>query len=203
MADANELIYQNANTYRLHADNLRWTLLGGYAAFLAAVVSLTGDQLAASLRDSRIAFLGFLVSFAYLGVLAVQNWFYNLFAQWVGECEARLVGAQALRPLNAFAQDRGKFVNPYHPAFFLAQFVVGSVAYYFLAASLRQVVPALASLSNGQAVVAWLEGLAVYFAILNLVFLNWNRLMYEGVVVRLSNLYKPVDDGENDQSESA
>jgi hypothetical protein len=35
-AKANELIYQKCNEYRLHADNLRWTLLAGYGVFFGA-----------------------------------------------------------------------------------------------------------------------------------------------------------------------
>jgi hypothetical protein len=59
--EADRIIYEKSNAYRLHADNLRWTLLAGYAAFFVAVLSNVSNI---SGRDSDKATLaGFLGDF--------------------------------------------------------------------------------------------------------------------------------------------
>ena len=189
--DADKLIYQNCNTYRLHADKLRWALLGGYVVFLAALVGLSrGNNANVSLDDPRITFLSFFLSFAYLGILAVQNWFYNLFSQWVGECENRLINGERLRGMGSFAKERGRTITPYHPAFFLALLLVGLVAYYFGVLTLSLVVPQIVGWVDPYQVWAWLVGMILYFTILHLFFRKWNSMIYEPIIVKLSNLYK-------------
>jgi hypothetical protein len=193
------LIYKNSNTYRLHADNLRWTLLGGFAAFLAALLGLS--QAASSplqLTDPNVAILAFGLSFFYLWILAVQNWFYNLFARWVDDCEARLTAGKPLRTAQAFARSAGPSISPFHPAFFLAEIIVGSVAYFFLSLAIRSasipwLTPLLQKLSSQGSSLLWLVGFMCYFGILNFVFRRWNRLVWKPILEKLSNLYKPVD----------
>jgi sulfite exporter TauE/SafE len=116
MEDADKLIYEKSNTYRLHADNIRWALLGGYAAFFGATIQIANTP--------PIGVVLFLIAIVYLIVLGVQNWFYNLFALFVKECESRLAANERLRPLEDFAQEVGGEVNPFHPAFFFAMLVV-------------------------------------------------------------------------------
>jgi hypothetical protein len=73
-SEADKLNCVNSNTYRLHADNLRWSLLGGYAAFLAAILTFSGGGThTISLQDPAVTILAFILSFGYLWILAVQN----------------------------------------------------------------------------------------------------------------------------------
>ncbi len=66
-----KLLYEKANTYRLHADNLRWTLLGGYGVFYAAVAAQLKDatQAIPTLPIVIISFSLFIVSIFYLRLL--------------------------------------------------------------------------------------------------------------------------------------
>ena len=195
--DADKLIYQNSNAYRLHADSLRWTLLGGYAVFLAAVLGLSSPgATSAAIMNPILTLLGFIVSFAYLWILAVQNWFYNLFARWVDDCESRLVKDERLRGLQTFAKAAGSSISPFHPAFFFAEMLVGSVAYYLLAqtivnATVPVMTPALLALPSWASTGLWVVGFIGYFGILNVVFLRWDRMVYKPVLSKLSNLYQP------------
>lgn len=201
MPDPDELIYQNANMYRLHADNLRWSLLGGFAAFLAAVFSLSQSQVKSIKLDSPfLAALAFLISFSYLWVLAIQNWFYNLFAQFVDDCESRIINKQSLRSLQSFAKERGCKITPFHPSFFLSELIVASVAYYFLCISADNIfIPRITDFiySMGPTTPIWLKGggYLIYMLSLHLIFKNWDSLVYRQIIERLSNLYKPVSPG--------
>jgi hypothetical protein len=206
---ADKLIYQNSNTYRLHADNLRWTLLGGYAAFLTAIIGLSQSSgTSINISDPIISFLAFLVSFTYLWILAVQNWFYNLFARWVDDCEYHLVDGTPLQTLQVFAKVMGPSISPFHPAFFMAELLVGSVAYFFLSYTIRYatipwLTPILQNLPPWLAITLWVAGFLLYFAVLNIFFLNWQQLVYEPIISHLSNIYKPVVKGKTIRSKSA
>ncbi|MCF7965503.1 MAG: hypothetical protein K9L79_08180 [Methylobacter tundripaludum] len=179
MSDANSLIYQNANTYRLHADNLRWVLLGGYATFLVGMLSTQNNIL-----ESPVVAIGLAaISFLYLLILAVQNWFYNLFARFVDECESRLASKENLRPLQEFAKEKGKDITPFHPAFYFALVIqplgITIFLYKGFAAICKTEMPLL----------LWS---AVFFAILlvmHFLFKGWNKFIYKGLIVKLSNLY--------------
>ncbi len=107
-AKTDELIYKNANQYRLHADNLRWTLLGGYAAFIVAILSLSKSNIDI-INNAIFYLLLFAVSWGYFWILAVQNWFYNLFARFVDDCENRLTLGKNLQTLKSFAQKKRKY----------------------------------------------------------------------------------------------
>jgi hypothetical protein len=197
-SEADKLIYQNSNTYRLHTDNLRWTLLGGYAAILAAIVSFAPsgtDTL--DINKPIISLIAFILSFAYFWILAVQNWFYNLYAKWVDDCEYRLIAGRHLQSLQSIAKTEGETISPFHPAFFLAELIVGTIAYSFLALTIRNstvpnLTPILQAMPAWLAFFLWLGGMALYFYVLNDIFRKWNRLVYKPIILRLSNIYKPV-----------
>jgi len=90
MNDVDKLLYEKANTYRLHADNLRWTLLGGYGAFFAAVIfQLKDNPVQQDFQTAALFFVLFCVSILYLFILAVQSWYYNLFSAYVEDCEEK------------------------------------------------------------------------------------------------------------------
>jgi hypothetical protein len=196
-SEADKLIYVNSNTYRLHADNLRWSLLGGYAAFLATLVGLSQNAVGAvTLANPYITLLAFLLSFAYLWILAVQNWFYNLFARWVDDCEQRLVGNRRLCTLRDFAMGAGAAVSPFHPAFFLAEISVGTVAYFFFTVSLYNadvpIFEPLWNLPRWRQVALWIVCMVLYFVLLNVIFAHWQSWVYARLIRPLSNLYQPL-----------
>jgi len=197
-SEVNSLIYKNANTYRIHTDNLRWTLLAGFAAFLTGFFSILDlNEIEIGILDFKISILLFIISFGYLFILAVQNWFYNLYARFVDECEERLVKGDNLRTLQQFAKEIGPEITPYHPAFFIAIVIVGSTALFFLYLAIADLyIPKIStfinSLNNNLVIVVSLFLVAVYFAVLHLVFKHWNKFIYKPIIVRFSNIYKPI-----------
>lgn len=166
--DVNKLIYEKSNTYRLHADIVRWALLGGYAAAFAAMLQV---------KDNReINYLFFLISLAYVFILAVQSWYYNLFAGFVRECEYRLMEGINLRSMEAFARSEGAANTPYHPSFIfalLAVLITGAVFWFRATNSVY-----------GAIVVGFLS-LAIFFAL----FLYWDALVYKSFLRPLSTLF--------------
>jgi len=67
-------------------------------------------------------------------MIAVQNWYYNLFAAYVRECEQKLSAGEALRSLSQFETDKKvlKKIEPHHPAFSFALFIVALTSVWFL-----------------------------------------------------------------------
>jgi len=57
-------------------------------------------------------------------VLAVENFFYNLFAEYVKDCEAKRDAKEKLRTLRQFAKDEARRVGPFHHSFFFAMLIV-------------------------------------------------------------------------------
>lgn len=214
MKEVDRLIYEKSNTYRLHADNLRWTLLGGYAAFFAAATSLLSPQNTSNHFETvALNLLLFTVSYGYLFVLAVQNWFYNLFAKFVKECEQRLCDNKPLRPLEEFAVDQGPYVNPFHPAFFFAELVVSITSFYFLYSAFilplraltdtlvqlipfkAQIVPTLISISFVLVILTFYLYITNYF-----LFQRWNSIVYKRIIVPFSNLWQPLNNTEENKA---
>jgi len=208
MKEVDRLLYEKSNTYRLHADNLRWTLLGGYAAFFAAATTLLSPQNTANHFETvAINILLFIVSYGYLLVLAVQNWFYNLFAKFVKECEQRLCDGKPLRPLEEFAVHQGPYVNPFHPAFFFAELVVAITSFYFLYSAfvlpLRAFIDSLIhTIPPTSQIIPTLIFIGIPVVILTsyLIFTNyfllkrWNSTVYKWLIVPFSNLWQPLHD---------
>lgn len=166
--DVNRLIYEKSNRYRLHADVVRWALLGGYAAAFAAMLQVQSN--------TNINYLFFAISVVFVFVLAVQNWFYNLFAGFVRECECRLVEGTNLRPLEAFAKSEGENNTPYHPSFIFALVTVLLTSTVFMYRASGNM---FCSVLNG------LLLLTTFFAL----FANWDRWVYKPFLKRLSNLF--------------
>ena len=143
MNSVDKLLYKKANTYRLHADNLRWTLLGGYGAFVAALMlqikDVTGNL---DFRTVALFFILFCVSILYLFILAVQSWYYNLFSEYVEYCENKIVREERLVSLSDFTEldkenvsEKIKVKNsitPLHPSFSFALYVVALTSMGFL-----------------------------------------------------------------------
>ena len=199
MKEANKLIYEKGNNYRIHADNLRWTLLGGYVAILAALFTFNdAGNNSNLLEEPAIAFFLFIVSFCYLWIIAIQNWFYNLFARFVEECEYRLVNGEDLRTLQMFAKDVGPAITPFHPSFFLAELIVATAAFYFLVLVINNLyIPIISDyLSNLSVIISSILRIVVfgvYFGLLNHIFRKWEKIVYRKVIVKISNLYMPLE----------
>jgi hypothetical protein len=208
-SDTDKLIYQNSNTYRLHADNIRWTLLGGYSVFLVAIVGLSQPTTTSiTAIPPAISLLAFILSFGYLWILAIQNWFYNLFARWVDDCEYRLIAGVPLRSLQTLAKSAGPTVSPFHPAFFFSQLLVGTVSFFFLVLTINnltipRLTPILLSLPPWLVLLFKAVGLILYFGLLNMVFRRWHNLVYQPIIRRLSNLYVPLQKEDETIPETA
>jgi hypothetical protein len=112
MNDTDKTLYENANKYRLHQDTIRWTLLAGYAAFFAATATLLMSKPVQDSVTWRIALslVLFAIGAAYLIVLAVENWFYNLFAGYVRDCEESVTLNQPLRTMAAYVSSQLLFL---------------------------------------------------------------------------------------------
>jgi len=80
-------MYDKAHTLRLHQDNLRWTILGGYFALMGGVLAfLEKGNLCSNQRSAVICF-AFVANNLVLLIVAVENWYYNLFTKFVHHCE--------------------------------------------------------------------------------------------------------------------
>jgi len=177
MKESDKLIYEKSNAYRLHTDKLRWTLLAGYAAFFAVVTRIFSEN---GDCDSDIK-LYYLVSFAistlYFLVLAVQNWFYNLFAQFVTECEFRIVNEKNLRSLEEFAKERGEVITPFHSSFFFSLLIVALLSSWFLSEFINA------------GTLTTLVIFVVYFSGFYFAFKKWNSVVYRNLIEPFSNLF--------------
>ena len=121
MTISDDELFRNGNSYRLHQDTLRWTLVAGYAAFLVGIMGITG------LSKKPHELLGIfivVIGFCYMFILAVENFFYNLFSEYVKDCESRHDGKEELRTLQQFAQDKAKQIGTFHHSFFFAMLIV-------------------------------------------------------------------------------
>ena len=177
MEDSDKLIYEKSNAYRLHADKLRWTLLAGYAAFFAVVTKILKENTGVD-GESELYFLAFfIISTLYLLVLAVQNWFYNLFARFVTECEFRLVSGEKLRTLEDFAQANGESITPFHPSFFFALLIVAVLSSWFLSEYFKA------------GFIATTVIFVVYLSVFYFAFKNWNSIIYTNLIKPFSNLW--------------
>ena len=106
MDKKDELIYNKANSYRLHTENLRWILLGGYAVFFSAAIQTL--QNTNGLGKAGFAFAAFFISILVLLVLAIQSWFYNTYSGFVKECEERIIKDQELRSHSDYLKEKAE-----------------------------------------------------------------------------------------------
>ena len=100
----NELLFDNAQRYRLHQDNLRWSLSGGYAAFFfGSILLLTnpnvrGDNFLVSHLELWLLIAGTI----YFIALGVENWWYNVFTHYARACDDKLSQGQDLPTIGQF-----------------------------------------------------------------------------------------------------
>jgi len=207
MDETNSLLYESANRYRLHLDNLRWGLLAGYAGLMTALVSLAHDGQGQPLcNNTSVNALLLVLSTAYFWVLSIQNWFYNLWARYVRECEQLLIAGKRLPALEVFAKKEGCKVSPYHPAFFLVQVVVGLIGTYFLVALVYEVLAPFQPFSTDSSGITRYVA-AAPFAVAyvyghHLALRYWDRLVYRKILLRFSNIYDPERRGAHSRRKS-
>jgi hypothetical protein len=182
MVESDKLLYEKANTYRLHADNLRWTLLGGYGAFFAAVMlQLKDTGLQPNPQTALLFLILFSISLFYLFILAVQSWYYNLFGAYVEDCEERLVSGQKLESLATFTESAKATITPLHFGFSFALYIVAFTSLGFLIPVFQYIFFSL-QIDIAQNLFRILGfailGFVLYIAIFRLIFRNWNKLAF-------------------------
>lgn len=188
MNDVDKLLYEKANTYRLHADSLRWTLLGGYGAFSAAAIFQLKDNFQVSdllympdISAVTLSFMLFFISILYLFILAVQSWYYNLFSAYVEYCEEKLMSGKRLESLKIFSEMSQKNITPLHPAFTFALYIIALTSMGYLFPLVRYLIFYFRIDFQQNAI--WLVGFAilsfvVYVSFFNLLFRRWQTLTY-------------------------
>jgi|GEM_PF-1270905 len=183
MKDTNKnLIYTNANTYRLHADNLRWTLFGGYIIIFGTVYSINEPYICLAL---------WIFSIFYLFILSVQHWFYNLFAKYSAECEQNIIDNKNLKSLERFAKDYGSFIKLDHPAYTFALLIVSVCAAIFFARFISSLITIPLFYCLNISNICLFTGLSIFIHVILIFILSifWNSFVYENIIKNLANLW--------------
>lgn len=185
----NELLYEKCHNYRLHADKLRWTLLAGFVAFFAVItpaISGNGPLKIPKAYESEVFFALALISIFYLLILAVQSWYYNVFAEYATHCDDELVGDGKLVSLKEFRTnilDKSS-ISPMHPSFSFAILLVWSVTYALVLAGLHGRQDCFSILVNENVFLSWLVSLV--FVVL--IFKYFWNIIYRFLIA-------PIDSG--------
>ena len=176
MNEKDRALYANANTYRIHQDNVRWTLAGGYAAFIGATVKILSDKDVTNdiffLLSLAIAFL--LIGTFYLLILGVENWYYNYFADYVRDCETQIHKSLELRTLSSFGNKHKEEISPVHPSFIFVLSIVALGNSYYIFVILRKLI-------HDASYCWYLLITLIYFLIILLLFRNWNKTVFPWV----------------------
>ena len=100
----NELLFDNAQRYRLHQDHLRWSLSGGYAAFFFGSILLLANPNVRSdtFLVSHIELWLLIAGTIYFIALGVENWWYNVFTYYARACDEKLSQGQDLPSIGQF-----------------------------------------------------------------------------------------------------
>jgi len=120
-------------------------------------------------------------------VLGVENFFYNLFAEYVKDCESRRDADQRLRSMRAFTQEKAGEIGPSHPSFIFAMIMalvgnLGLTAYLF----------------KGERIWQYVLGALIGLLFIAIMF-GWRRVVYPQVVRRLQRIFD-ASDGERSRS---
>jgi hypothetical protein len=121
----NQILFENANKFHLHQDNLRWSLSAGFAVFFYGGINVVyNPTIKIAAGDSYVHFLQLtitLIGTAYFLVLMMEGWYYNLSLCYLVYCEKRVAQRRNLIPL---ARYRRKIVSPFHPSFACVLFFI-------------------------------------------------------------------------------
>jgi hypothetical protein len=191
MNEKDRTLYTNANTYRLHQDNVRWTLAGGYAAFLGASVTiLSGRAITDNIFFYLLAAAFFLIGTAYLFILGVENWYYNYFADYVIDCETRIDNSLGLRTLSSFGDERATEITPDHPSFILSLSIVALGNSYYIVAILSKAISDTTWYWKLIEIGVYLIITWIYFCLFRKLFRKWNQLVYPWIK-KYQHLWRP------------
>jgi hypothetical protein len=159
------------------------------------VAVITRNEIAGNAALSiSLSIVLFLIGTCYLVLLAIENWFYNLFADYVKETEDRLMCKREVRPLSHFAKDKGHVTNPFHPSFYFALVAVTLGNTFFIIISLNRFLDAL---SAGAVIILckaiiFLLFFSVYLWFFHFIFKRWERIVYRRIIHPLQHLYDSV-----------
>ena len=177
MPISDDELYKNANSYRLHQDVLRWSLLAGYAAFLVGIISLNrGFNLL-----SGIALVA--IGYCYMCILAVENFFYNLYAEYVKDCESRAESSSKLRTVREFSSVEAHRISPFHHSFFFAVTIVlfgNFMVVGFLS-------------SHGVRIAFYVLNIIIFLAI----FLAWKTFVFPYIVLPIQRIFDVSAEDKN------
>ena len=190
-----ELLYEQSHKYRLHQDTLRWTLLGGYAAFFAATTGLLATEQMSKRPELTIALSAILVVIgtAYFAVLAVENWYYNVFAMYVRDCDQRLSSGSELQTMEEFSESSAEEIPTFHLSFWFAELIVvaGNTVFLFVLTSTLFHNPIYESRLSYPAI--FLSYWIPYVLICHVLLQYSHRGTLQHVLKRLQDLYTPKD----------
>jgi len=113
-------MYDNANSLRMHQDNLRWKLLAGYFVFFGTGFTLIERGILPKEPYTQIPLFLFVVGNLFLLILTVESWYYNLYSEYVKICEANLIENKTLETLQKFRDCRAKTISPFHYSYIFA-----------------------------------------------------------------------------------
>jgi len=124
MPDTNQLMYDKAHTLRLHQDNLRWTIIGGYFALMGGVLALLEKGNFCSEQHCVVGWFAFVANNLVLLIFAVENWYYNLFTKFVHHCEDSLLHNLQPKTLEQFRDENAACVSVFHYSYAFIYFIV-------------------------------------------------------------------------------
>lgn len=178
MAISDEELFKTATTYRIHQDTLRWTLLAGYAAFLVGILSIDVSKFSNLIKILLVA-----IGICYMFILAVENFFYNLFSEYVKDCELRLSTKESLRTLKEFSENKANMISPFHHSYFFAMLVVllGNFT--------------ISSTIGNSKIELIVNGLNTFAFIL--IFFMWRRFVYPYIVIPIQKIFEVRDEDKN------
>jgi hypothetical protein len=124
MAETARIIYEKAHALRLHQDNLRWTILGGYFALMGGVLTLLEKGNLSPDRYSWVARFAFSANNLILLIMAVENWYYNLFTEFIHYCEDCLIDKFQPKSLEQFTKENRESITVFHYSYFFVYLIV-------------------------------------------------------------------------------
>lgn len=124
MSDPKQVMYDKAHALRLHQDNLRWTILGGYFALMGGVLALLEKGNFCSEQQSVVAWFAFAANNLVLLIFAVENWYYNLFTKFLHYCESCIIQDVQPKSLKQFEKEYSDVVSVFHYSYAFVYFIV-------------------------------------------------------------------------------
>lgn len=163
MDSKNICLFENANAHRVHADMIRWMLMAAFFTLFEVVKSLKTENL----------LIYWLISLLFLCAIMVQQWYYNVYALYVKNCEDHIIKKIDLLTLHQFEERFGWIVKLTHSSFLIMLIIAALCCSELLSIYLGYRNP------------------IIYILHISLVLSAsywWNTIVYKQVILRLSNL---------------